>query len=169
MLAGPRGGGRLTLVGVPGLWSNTGVSHPTRGPDLSPFDPALAAAGRVPTLSVLAGLFMLATTPFFGQLFQGNTENLARNVLYAAATAALLGQVWLGSVWAWRLTVGFSVFSGLLVFVVGMLAGVSNWQGWVISFAGLGFMALGICLVAVTSIRAFLDARWSRRRRGRPG
>lgn len=144
------------------------MSHPTRGPDPSPFDPALAGAGRLPTLVVLAGLFMLATTPFFGQLFQGNTQNLARNVLYAAATAVLLGQVWRGSVWAWRLTVGFSVFSGLLVFIVGMLAGVGNGQGWVISLAGLGFMALGVSLVAVTSIRAFLDARWAaRRERGR--
>lgn len=143
------------------------MSPPARGPDLSPFDPALAGAGRTATLAVLAGIFMLATTPFLGALLRGQSENLARNVLYAAATALLLGQVWRGSVWAWRLTVGFSVFSGLLVFVVGMLAGVSNWQGWVISLAGLGFLVLGLCLVAVPSIRAFLDARWTGRGRGR--
>ncbi|EYB68228.1 hypothetical protein DEIPH_ctg025orf0072 [Deinococcus phoenicis] len=137
------------------------MSLPTRDP--SPFDPALAGAGRTPTLVVLAGLFMLATTPFFGHLLQGDTRNLARNVLYAAATAVLLGQVWRGSVWAWRLTVGFSMFAGLLVFVVGMLAGVSNWQGWIVSLAGLGFLLLGTCLVAVPSIRAFLDARWAAR------
>ncbi|GMA14983.1 hypothetical protein E5F05_12165 [Deinococcus metallilatus] len=142
---------------------NAGVSLPTRGPDPSPFDPALAGAGRTPTLAVLAGLFMLATTPFFGHLLQGSTDNLARNVLYACATAVLLGQVWRGSVWAWRLTVGFSVCAGLLVFVAGMLAGVSNWQGWIVSLAGVGFLLLGMCLVAVPSIRAFLDARWAAR------
>ena len=139
------------------------MTSPRRGPDPSPFDPALARAGRTPTLAVLAGLFMLATTPFFGGLLRGQSDNLARNVLYAAATALLLGQVWRGSVWAWRLTVGFSVFSGLLVFIVGMLAGVSNWQGWVISAAGLGFMVLGLCLVSVPGIRAFLDSRWAAR------
>lgn len=139
------------------------MTSPRRGPVPSPFDPALAQAGRVPTLAVLAGLFMLATTPFFGHLLQGNADNLARNVLYAAATAALLGQVWRGSVWAWRLTVAFSMVAGLLVFVVGMLAGVSNWQGWVISLAGLGFLGLGTCLVGVPAIRAFLDSRWAGR------
>ncbi len=139
-----------------------GVS-PQAPRDASPFDPAQAEAGRVPTLVVLAGLFMLATTPFLGRLLQGQTDHLARNLLYAAATAVLLGQVWRGSVWAWRLTVGFSVAAGLLVFVVGMLAGVSNGQGWVISLAGLGFLVLGTCLVGVSSIRAFLDSRWGRR------
>ncbi|BDP41279.1 hypothetical protein DAETH_12480 [Deinococcus aetherius] len=134
--------------------------------DASPFDPALAQTGRTPTLVVLAGLFMLATTPFLGRLLQGQTDNLARNVLYAAATAVLLAQVWRGSVWAWRLTVGFSILAGLLVFVVGMLAGVSNWQGWIVSLAGLGFLLLGTCLVGVSSIRAFLDSRWTRRGRG---
>lgn len=114
----------------------------------------------MPTLAVLAGLFMLATTPFLGRLLQGQTDHLARNLLYAAATAVLLGQVWRGSVWAWRLTVGFSVVAGLLVFVAGMLAGVSNGLGWVISAAGLAFLVLGMCLVAVGSIRAFLDSRW---------
>ncbi|MEF2279133.1 hypothetical protein V3W47_12555 [Deinococcus sp. YIM 134068] len=142
------------------------MSSPRRGPQSSPFNSALAEAGRIPTLVVLAGLFMLATTPFLGRLVQGQTDNLARNVLYAAATAVLLGQVWRGSVWAWRLTVGFSMFAGLLVFVVGMLAGVSNWQGWLVSLAGLGFLVLGICLVAVESIRAFLDARWMARHSG---
>ena len=142
------------------------MSLSKRGPDPSPFDPALAAGGRLPTLVVLAGLFMLATTPFFGRLLQGNAEDLTRNVLYAAATAVLLVQVWRGSVWAWRLTVGFSVFAGLLVFVVGMLAAVGSWQGWVISLAGVGFLALGLCLVAVPGIRAFLDSRWAARRGG---
>lgn len=140
-----------------------GVTLPSRPPQ-SPSDPALAA-GRTATLAVLAGLFMLATTPFLGRLVQGQTDHLFRNVAYALATALLLWQVWRGSVWAWRLTVGFSVFSGLLVFVVGMLAGVSNWQGWIISAAGLGFMVLGLCLVAVPGIRAFLDSRWAARPR----
>ncbi|TDE85958.1 hypothetical protein E0686_08925 [Deinococcus sp. S9] len=153
------------LVRLRRLCWNTAVRNPTRGPDPSPFDPALAEGGRVPTLAVLAGLFMLATTPFFGHLLQGNTDNLARNVLYACATAVLLGQVWRGSVWAWRLTVGLSMFAGLLIFVVGMLAAVSNWQGWIISLAGLGFLLLAICLVAVPGIRAFLDVRWAARRR----
>ncbi|KEF34999.1 hypothetical protein RDMS_04170 [Deinococcus sp. RL] len=134
------------------------MTRPSRPPLSS--DLALAA-GRTATLAVLAGLFILATTPFFGRLLQGQTDHLFRNVAYALATAVLLWQVWRGSVWAWRLTVGFSVFSGLLVFIVGMLAGVSHWQGWVISAAGLGFMVLGLCLVAVPSIRAFLDSRWA--------
>ncbi|WP_051935385.1 hypothetical protein [Deinococcus sp. YIM 77859] len=137
------------------------------GPDPSPFDPALAEVGRTPTLAVLLGLFMLSTTPFFGHLLQGNTDNFARNVLYACATVVLLGQVWRGSVWAWRLTVSFSMLAGLLVFVVGMLAGVSHWQGWIISLAGVGFLLLGGCLVAVPSIRAFLATRWAARRGGR--
>lgn len=145
------------------LCCNGGVTSPRRDP--SPFNPTLAEAGRVPTLAVLAGLFMLATTPFLGRLLQGSADNLTRNVLYAAATAVLLGQVWRGSVWAWRLTVAFSMAAGLLVFVAGMLAGVSNWQGWIISLAGLGFLLLGTCLVAVPAIRAFLDSRWVGRRR----
>ncbi|GAA5513038.1 hypothetical protein Dcar01_01764 [Deinococcus carri] len=145
------------------------MSVPPRGPDPSPFDPALAEAGRLPTLVVLAGLFMLATTPFFGHLLQGSAANLVRNVLYACATAVLLGQVWRGSVWAWRLTVGFSMFAGLLVFVVGMLAAVGSWQGWIISLAGVGFLLLGLCLVSVPGIRAFLDSRWAARRGGQRG
>lgn len=141
------------------------MSASPRGPGPSPFDPARAASGRVPTLAVLAGLFMLATTPFFGRLLRGDSADLLRNVLYACATAVLLAQVWRGSVWAWRLTVALSMFAGLLVFVAGMLAGVSSWQGWVVSAAGLAFLLLGTCLVAVPGIRAFLDARWAARGR----
>lgn len=85
-------------------------------------------------------------------------------MLYAAATAVLLGQVWRGSVWAWRLTVGFGVLAGLLVFVAGMLAAVGSWQGWVISLAGVAFLVLALCLVSVPGIRAFLDSRWAARR-----
>lgn len=161
-----RGGAVIPApVFPPHLCWNGGVSTPRRGPGPSPFDPALAEAGRVPTLAVLAGLFMLATTPFFGHLLRGNADNFARNVLYAAATAVLLAQVWRGSVWAWRLTVTFSMVGGLLVFVAGMLAGVSNWQGWVVSLAGVAFLLLGTCLVAVPAIRAFLDSRWAGRGR----
>ncbi|GGK19485.1 hypothetical protein GCM10008955_11160 [Deinococcus malanensis] len=131
----------------------------------SPFDPALADAGRVPTLVVLWGLFTLSSTPFLGRLLQGETALFAQNVLYTCATAVLLGLVWRGSVWAWRLTVSFSIFTGLVVFVVGMLAGTSSWMGWLVSAAGIGFLLLACCLVAIPSIRSFLDSRWAARRR----
>jgi hypothetical protein len=103
---------------------------------------------------------MITVTPFLGGLIQGQTANLARNILYACGTAVLLAQVWRGSVWAWRITLSLSMAAGLLVFVAGMLAGSVSWQGWVISGAGIGFLLLGTALVATPSIRAFLDVRW---------
>ncbi|THF71877.1 hypothetical protein E7T06_00445 [Deinococcus sp. Arct2-2] len=132
----------------------------TRRPTPSSSLPTLAERGRVPTLAVLLCIFMLTVTPFLGGLIQGQTANLARNILYACATAVLLGQVWRGSVWAWRITLSLSMAAGLLVFVVGMLAGGVSWQGWVISIAGIAFLLLGTALVATPAIRAFLDARW---------
>ena len=139
------------------------VSAPAPRP-VSPHDPALAGAGRVPTQVVLVALFMISTTPFLAGLLQGQTGDFARNVLYACATAALLAQVWLGSVWAWRVTVGLSMFTGVLVFVVGMLTGTVSWQGWVISVAGMAYIALGLLLVGHPAIRSFLDGRWAERR-----
>jgi peptidoglycan/LPS O-acetylase OafA/YrhL len=141
------------------------VSQTRRPTPSSPLPPTLAERGRVPTLAVLLCIFMLTVTPFLGGLLQGQTANLARNILYACATAVLLGQVWRGSVWAWRITLGLCMAAGLLVFIVGMLAaGVSeesaSWQGWVISVAGIAFLLLGTALVATPTIRAFLDARW---------
>ena len=138
------------------------MSAPAPRPS-SPHDPALAGAGRVPTQVVLAGLFMISTTPFLAGLLQGQTGDFARNVLYTCATAALLAQVWLGSVWAWRVTVGLSMFTGILVFIVGMLTGTVSWQGWVISVAGLAYIALGLLLVGQPAIRSFLDRRWDER------
>ncbi|MFC5847478.1 hypothetical protein [Deinococcus petrolearius] len=143
---------------------NVPAPHPS-----SPHDPALAGAGRVPAQAALAALFMLGTVPFLAGLLQGQTGDFARNVLYACATAALLAQVWLGSVWAWRVTVGLSMFTGILVFIVGMLAGTVNPQGWVVSVAGMAYIALGLLLVGHPAIRAFLDGRWEARRARRPG
>ncbi|MFC4639271.1 hypothetical protein [Deinococcus hohokamensis] len=142
----------------------TPTAAPPPAPEGSPFDPALAEAGRIPALLVLWGLFVLSTTPFLGRLLQGETANLAQNVLYTVATAALLVQVWRGSVWAWRLTVAFSIFTGVLIFVVGMLTGVSAWIGWLVSAAGIAYVLLACCLLAVPTIRAFLDERWAARR-----
>lgn len=141
----------------------TPSAPPPPTPEGSPFDPALAEAGRLPALLVLWALFVLSTTPFLGRLLQGETAHLARNILYGIATAALLVQVWRGSVWAWRLTVALSIFTGLLIFVVGMLTGTSAWIGWLVSAAGLGYVLLACCLLAVPSIRAFLDRRWAAR------
>ncbi|MFC4425439.1 hypothetical protein [Deinococcus navajonensis] len=141
----------------------TPTAPPSPAPEGSPFDPALAEAGRIPALLVLWGLFVLSTTPFLGRLLQGETANLAQNVLYTIATAALLLQVWRGSVWAWRLTVAFSIFTGLVIFVVGMLTGTTAWMGWLVSAAGLGYVLLACCLLAIPSIRAFLDQRWAAR------
>lgn len=132
----------------------------SRRPSPSPSLPTLAERGRVPTLAVLLCIFMLTVTPFLGGLIQGQTANLARNILYACATAVLLGQVWRGSVWAWRITLSLCMAAGLLVFIVGMLAGSVSWQGWVISVAGIAFLLLGTALVATPAIRAFLDTRW---------
>ncbi|GGM07422.1 hypothetical protein [Deinococcus aerophilus] len=132
-------------------------------PAASPFDPRLAESGRLPTLVVLVGLFMVTVTPFVAGLVQGQTADLGRNLLYAAATAALLWSVWRGSVWAWRLTVGMCMVAGLVVFVVGLLVGSVNWQGWVVSGAGLVYLLLGTALVGTAAIRAFLDSRWEMR------
>ncbi|CAM3835883.1 hypothetical protein [Deinococcus frigens] len=129
----------------------------------SPFDPRQAEAGRAPTLAVLTGIFMVSVTPFVAGLVQGQTADWGRNLLYAVATAALLYGVWRGSVWAWRLTVGMCMVAGLVIFVVGMLAGSVAWQGWVVSGAGLAFLLLGTALVGTAVIRAFLDSRWAAR------
>ncbi|CAM3285958.1 hypothetical protein DESA109040_06640 [Deinococcus saxicola] len=131
----------------------------------SPFDPRQAEAGRTPTLAVLIGIFMVSVTPFVAGLVQGQTEGWVRDLLYAVATAVLLHGVWRGSVWAWRLTVGFCMVAGLVIFVVGMLAGSVAWQGWIVSGAGLAFLLLGTALVGTAVIRAFLDSRWAQRGR----
>ncbi len=124
-----------------------------------------AEAGRTPTLAVLVGIFMVTITPFVAGLVQGQTADWTRNLLYAVATAVLLYNVWRGSVWAWRLTVGFCMVAGLVVFVVGMLAGSVAWQGWVVSGAGVTYLLLGTALVGTAVIRAFLDSRWEARHR----
>ncbi|AIZ44448.1 hypothetical protein QR90_04060 [Deinococcus radiopugnans] len=131
----------------------------------SPFNAQQAEAGRTPTLAVLLGIFMVTITPFVAGLVQGQTADWLRNLLYAFATAVLLYNVWRGSVWAWRLTVGFCMVAGLVVFVIGMLAGSVAWQGWVVSGAGLAYLLLGTALVGTAVIRAFLDARWAARGR----
>ncbi|WP_229784413.1 hypothetical protein [Deinococcus radiotolerans] len=123
----------------------------------------MADAGRVPTLAVLVSLFGLTVLPFLAGLVQGQTEGAGREVLYATGTAFLLGMVWRGSVWAWRLTVSFGMLAGFLVFIVGMLAGSASWRGWVVSVAGLGYLLLCTALVGTPSIRAFLDSRWAQR------
>ncbi|MDV6373679.1 hypothetical protein [Deinococcus arenicola] len=131
----------------------------------SPFDPRLAEAGRTPTLAVLVGIFMVTITPFVAGLVQGQTADWVRNLLYAVATAVLLYNVWRGSVWAWRLTIGFCMVAGLVIFVVGMLAGSVAWQGWIVSGAGLIYLLLGTALVGTAVIRSFLDSRWTDRRK----
>lgn len=131
----------------------------------SPHNAQQAEAGRTPTLAVLVGIFMVTITPFVAGLVQGQTADWLRNLLYAFATAVLLYNVWRGSVWAWRLTVGFCMVAGLVVFVIGMLAGSVAWQGWVVSGAGLAYLLLGTALVGTAVIRAFLDARWAARGR----
>ena len=117
------------------------------------------------TLATLVGLFLLTVLPFVAALVQGQVSDLPRHALYAIATAALLYSVWRGGVWSWRLTVGLSVLSGFLVFVAGMFAGNVSWQGWLVSLAGLGFIACGLLLVGHPAIRAFLDTRWAARGR----
>lgn len=129
-------------------------------PASSPFDPALAESGRIPTLAVLWGIYALTTVPFLAGLLRGQDAHLGRNVLYATGTALLLAWVWRGSVWAWRLTVSLCMIAGLTVFVGGMLAGGSSWVGWVVSLAGIGYLLLGTALLSVPGIRAFLDSRW---------
>lgn len=138
-----------------------GVS--SAAPTPSPHDPALAEAGRVPTLAVLVTLFGLTVLPFVAGLLQGQTAGVLREVLYAAATAFLLHMVWRGSVWAWRLTISFGMLAGFLVFIVGMLAGSASWRGWIVSLAGVGYLLLCTALVGTPSIRAFLDSRWAQR------
>lgn len=126
-------------------------------------------AGRWPTLAVLIGLYALSVTPFLSGLLRGEAQDIGRGVITATATALLLGLVWRGHVWAWRLTLGFSVLAGLLVFVGGMLAGASTGgpAGWVVSGAGLAYLLLGTALVGTPAIRAFLDGRWASRARPR--
>lgn len=126
-------------------------------------DPALAESGRVPTLAVLCTLFMLTVLPFLAGLVQGQTVGTARQIVYACGTAFLLHMVWRGSIWAWRLTISFGMLAGLLVFVVGMLAGSASWRGWLVSAAGVGYLLLCTALVGTPGIRAFLDARWAQR------
>ncbi|WP_328774658.1 hypothetical protein [Deinococcus aquaedulcis] len=127
--------------------------------------PEQLAQGRTLTLATLWALFLLTVLPFVAGLVQGQTEGALRQSLYALATAFLLGMVWRGSTWAWRLTVSFGMVAGLLVFVVGMLAGGASWRGWMVSVAGLGYLVLATALVGTPSIRAFLDSRWAARRR----
>lgn len=140
-------------------------------PPLSPQGPspgsALANLGRSYTLATLAGLFLLTLLPFLAGLLQGRTGDWGRELLYAAATALLLGSVWRGGVWSWRLTVALCMGAGVLVFIAGMFAGAVAWQGWAVSVGGLGFLACGLLLVGHPAIRAFLDTRWAARSGGR--
>lgn len=132
-------------------------------PDADPFSPALAEQGRSYTLALLVSLFMLTILPFAVTLLRGQPEKPLQHLLYALATAFLLWSVWRGGVWSWRLTVGLSFLAGFLVFVAGMFAGAVNWQGWLVSLAGLVFIACGLLLVGHPAIRAFLDSRWAAR------
>nr|WP_255639548.1 hypothetical protein [Deinococcus betulae] len=101
---------------------------------------------------------MLTSLPLLAGLVQGQATGVERQVLYACATAFLLGMVWRGSIWAWRLTVSFGMVAGFLVFILGMLSGT-----WVISGVGLGYLVLATALVGTASVRAFLDSRWAAR------
>ena len=134
-------------------------------PASSPFDPALAETGRPLALGTLSGLFLLTVLPFAAALVQGQASEVPRHLVYALGTGLLLRSVWQGGVWSWRVTVGLSVVAGLLVFMAGMFAGQVNWQGWVVSAAGLAFIACGLLLVGHPAIRAFLDTRWAARGR----
>ncbi|GHF31186.1 hypothetical protein HNQ07_000618 [Deinococcus metalli] len=124
-------------------------------------------AGRWPTLAVLIALFAVSVTPTLGALVRGQDAHLASSIPTAIGTALLLGLVWRGHVWAWRVTVGLSMLAGLLVFVVGMLAALGGPAGWVVSGAGIAYLLLGTALVGTPVIRAFLDRRWAARK-GRP-
>ncbi|WP_278913478.1 hypothetical protein [Deinococcus wulumuqiensis] len=142
-----------------------GVNVPPPVSPASPFDPALAAAGQTYTLATLCGLFVLTVLPFVAALVQGQASEVPRHLAYALGTALLLRSVWRGGVWSWRVTVGLSIVAGLLVFMGGMFAGQVSWQGWVVSAAGLAFIACGLLLVGHPAIRAFLDGRWAARGR----
>lgn len=136
------------------------------GPDTpqgSPFDPALAGVGRLHTLLVLWALFLLSSLPFLARLLRGDPHAYAPSVAMTSAFALLLGLVWRGQVWAWRVTVGVAVFLGFVNFLGGMLASGSDAVGWLISAVGLAFIGLALCLLSVPSVRAFLDTRWAAR------
>ena len=135
---------------------------PTTPPDSGRWDGS-AEAGRWPTLAVLLGLYAVSVTPSLGALLHGQTAHLASGTVTACGSALLLGLVWRGHVWAWRVTVGLSMVAGLLVFVVGMLATTAGPTGWVVTGAGLAYLLLGTALVGTPVIRAFLDRRWAER------
>lgn len=129
----------------------------------SPFDPALAPAGRIHTLLCLWALFLLSSLPFLARLLRGDTHAYVPNVLLTSAFAFLLALVWRGQVWAWRVVTALAALLGLVNFMGGMFAGTTQAVGWLISAVGLAFIALALCLVALPTVRAFLDTRWAAR------
>ncbi|MDO4264630.1 MAG: hypothetical protein Q4C67_10575 [Deinococcus sp.] len=125
--------------------------------------PAALAQGRVWLVALLWALPALVAVPTVAALIQGHTEGAAQQLLYLLATGILMWNVWRGSVWSWRITVGLSMLTGMLVFMAGLFAGSTLVQGLLISLGGLGFLAIGLLLVATGPVRSFLETRWAER------
>ncbi|ADY26779.1 hypothetical protein Deipr_1641 [Deinococcus proteolyticus MRP] len=126
-------------------------------------DPSELERGRVWLTALLWALPALVAVPTVAALIQGHTEGAVQQLLYLIATGVLMYNVWRGSVWSWRITVGLSMLTGMLVFMAGLFAGRTLVQGLLISLGGLGFLAIGLLLVATGPVRSFLETRWAER------
>lgn len=125
--------------------------------------PADLERGRVWLQALLWALPALVAVPTAAALLQGHTDGAVSQLLYLAATGVLMWNVWRGSVWSWRITVGLSMVTGMLVFMAGLFAGQTVTQGLLVSLGGLGFLAVGLLLVSAGPVRAFLETRWAAR------
>ncbi|GHF92766.1 hypothetical protein GCM10017783_00740 [Deinococcus piscis] len=126
-------------------------------------DSAELAQGRVWLLALLWALPALVAVPTVAALLQGHTEGAVQQLLYLVATGILMWNVWRGSVWSWRITVALAMLTGMLVFMAGLFAGRTLVQGLLVSLGGLGFLAIGLLLVAAGPVRSFLETRWAAR------
>lgn len=125
--------------------------------------PTVLEQGRIWLMALLWALPALVAVPTVSAWLQGHTEGTLSQLLYLVATGVLMWNVWRGSVWSWRITVGLSMLTGMLVFIAGLFAGETVAQGLLVSFGGLCFLAIGLLLVSAGPVRSFLETRWQDR------
>ncbi len=140
-----------------------GMTDDRAVPAFPPPSPAELEQGRIWLQALLWALPALVAVPTVAGLLQGRTAGALQQFLYLVATAVLMWNVWRGSVWSWRITVGMCMFTGMLVVMAGLFAGRTAAQGLLVSLGGLGFLAIGLALVAAGPVRAYLDSLWAAR------
>lgn len=110
------------------------------------------------TRLLLLALFCLVALPVAAEWMQGQTGRALPQLLSLTASAGLLWLVDKGFVVAWRIAVSMSILLGFVAFALSLLIGK-----WSLTLAGLMFIVLGLGLVGLPIVRAYLDERWAAR------